>query len=191
MDEREFRNGTTGVDERVPVLIVGGGLVGLSAAVLLASRGVRPLLVERHPAMLIHPRARGFNPRTLEIYRQLGLEPDIAAAAFARGDAFTWPPVLADTLADAAYRPVEEPGDDDILTEASPSPVAPIAQDHLEIIIARHAAERGADIRFATELTGFDQDDQGVTATIVDLPTGAERTIHAGYLIAADGHAGK
>jgi putative polyketide hydroxylase len=190
MNERGIVNSVPTPDERVPVLIVGGGLTGLSAALLLASRGIRPLLVERHPALLIHPRARGFNPRTLEIYRQLGLEPDIEAAAFARGETFVWSPVLADTLADAAYRPVEEPGDDEILTEVSPSPFSPIDQDQLEIIIARHAVERSADIRFATELTDFSQDDDGVTATIVDLPTGVERTVQADYLIAADGHRG-
>ncbi|HEU5430560.1 MAG TPA: FAD-dependent monooxygenase, partial [Thermomicrobiales bacterium] len=190
MNERDFVYPTPAIDERTPALIVGGGLVGLSVALLLASRGVRPLLVERHPAMLIHPRARGFNPRTLEIYRQLGIEPDIKEAAFARGESFVWSPVLAETLADAAYCPVAEPGDDDILTDYSPSPFAPIDQDQLEIIIARHAAERGADIRFATELTGFTQDDDGVTATIVDLPAGVARTIRADYLIAADGHNG-
>ncbi|HEU0115858.1 MAG TPA: FAD-dependent monooxygenase, partial [Thermomicrobiales bacterium] len=190
MNERDATNANRAPAERAPVLIVGGGLTGLSAALLLAARGVRPLLVERHPAMLIHPRARGFNPRTLEIYRQLGLEPDIAAAAFARGETFVWSPVLADTLADAEYRPVEEPGDDTVMGEASPSSFAPIDQDQLEIIIAKHAAERGADIRFATELTDFTQDDQGVTATIVDRQTGDERTVRADYLIAADGHRG-
>jgi putative polyketide hydroxylase len=49
-------------DERTPVLIVGGGLVGLSTAAFLAWHDVPCLLVERHPDLLIHPRARGFTP---------------------------------------------------------------------------------------------------------------------------------
>src|SRR5690606_9621905 len=35
--------------ERVPVLIVGAGYAGLSAAAMLAWRGIRPVVVERHP----------------------------------------------------------------------------------------------------------------------------------------------
>jgi putative polyketide hydroxylase len=67
-------------DERTQVLIVGGSLVGLSSALFLAGHGVRCLLVECHPDLLIHPRARGFTPRTVELYRQVGLEPAIRAA---------------------------------------------------------------------------------------------------------------
>lgn len=58
-----------------PVLIVGGALTGLSAAVFLAWHGVPCMLVERHPDLLIHPRLRGVNPRTMELLRQVGLEP--------------------------------------------------------------------------------------------------------------------
>ncbi len=56
------------------VLVVGGSLVGLSAAVFLAWRGVPTILVERHPASSPHPRAIGFTPRTLELYRAVGLD---------------------------------------------------------------------------------------------------------------------
>ena len=52
--------------ESVPVLVVGGGIVGLSAALFLAGHGVRPLLVEKHPDLLSHPRARGLLSRTVD-----------------------------------------------------------------------------------------------------------------------------
>ena len=65
------------VDELVSVLIVGGGLVGLTAYLLLLHHGIRVLLVERHPTTSIHPRLRGVNARTMEIFRELGLEVDI------------------------------------------------------------------------------------------------------------------
>ena len=77
-------------DEHTPVLVVGGGLSGLSTSLFLAWHGVRSLLVERHPDLLIHPRARGFTQRTVELYRQVGLEPAIRAASFAAGDRFEW-----------------------------------------------------------------------------------------------------
>src|SRR5215472_7299173 len=96
--------------ETTPVLIVGGGLTGLSTALFLAWHGVRPLLVERHPDLLIHPRARGFGQRTNELFRQVGLEPAIRVASYAGGDDFRWVAVRAETLA-GAYEPVDE-GDD-------------------------------------------------------------------------------
>src|ERR1700742_5130233 len=46
-------------DEASPVLVIGGGLAGLSAAVFLGLRGIRAVVAERHPATSVHPRARG------------------------------------------------------------------------------------------------------------------------------------
>ena len=66
--------------EEVPVLIVGGGPVGLTASILLSQAGVRSLLVERHPGTAIHPKARGINARSMEMYRQCGVEAAIRKA---------------------------------------------------------------------------------------------------------------
>lgn len=109
---------------QIPVLVVGGGVTGLSSAVFLAAHGVTCTLVERHPDLLIHPRLRGVNPRTVELFRQLGLEPDIRAAAFTDGDEFTWVPVLAETLAGDHTAPDEHDAANEYFTDASPSPMA-------------------------------------------------------------------
>jgi 2-polyprenyl-6-methoxyphenol hydroxylase-like FAD-dependent oxidoreductase len=66
-------------DIEIPVLIVGGSLVGLSSALLLAQHGVRSLVVERHAGTAIYPRAAQIYQRTMEILRQCGLE-DVALA---------------------------------------------------------------------------------------------------------------
>ena len=68
------------VETQVPVLIVGGALVGLSMSLFLAWQGVPSLLVEKHtqPAQL--PRARGYNARTMELFLMLGWSPLIRAA---------------------------------------------------------------------------------------------------------------
>src|SRR5437868_2386829 len=73
-------------DIRVPVLVVGSGLAGLTTAVMLSWRGVRPLLVERHPDTSKNPRARGVNFRTMELLRVAGLEPDLMAEGGAMKD---------------------------------------------------------------------------------------------------------
>src|SRR5580704_15675980 len=64
----------------VPVLIVGGGPVGLTASLLLSRLGIKSLLVERHPGTAIHPKARGINARTMEIFHQQGVEAEVRQA---------------------------------------------------------------------------------------------------------------
>ena len=173
---------------QTPVLVVGGGITGLSAALFLARQGLSPLLVERHPDLLIHPRARGFTPRTVELYRQVGLEAAIRAHSYARGDGFNWVAVRAETVAGDWVR-AEEPPEDDGAADASPSGFAPIDQDKLEVLVRARAQELGADIRFSTELTSFEQDDGGVTAQLTDRSSGASSRVKAPYLVAADGYA--
>jgi len=92
----------TAFPTEVPVLIVGGGPVGLTSALLLARQGVRSLLIERHPGTSIHPRARGLNIRTMEIFRSLGLEGAIraAGASLDRNRYLLW----VETLAGAEIR---------------------------------------------------------------------------------------
>ena len=60
--------------DEIPVLVVGGSLVGLSTALLLRWHGIDCLAVERHAGTAIHPRAGHFHLRTVEILRSLGLE---------------------------------------------------------------------------------------------------------------------
>src|SRR3982750_4483806 len=69
------------VDElRIPVLVVGGSLVGLTTSVLLAAQGVPHLLVERHRGTAVHPRAASFHQGTMEVFRSVGLQEAVEAA---------------------------------------------------------------------------------------------------------------
>ena len=172
--------------EQTQVLIVGGALTGLSAAVFLAHRGVRVTLVERHPDLLMHPRLRGVTPRTVEVYAQVGLEPAIRKECFL-GEDTPFVPVHADTLADE-YVPVEEADEEFVDPRTySPSTQASIDQDRLEILLRDRARELGADIRYRTEVTAFEQDADGVTVTVRDHADDADGTIRAAYVVAADG----
>src|SRR3954468_19912445 len=60
--------------DEVPVLIAGGGMVGLSAATFLAQQGVRSVAIERLKASSPLPRAAFFHMRTLEMFRSVGIE---------------------------------------------------------------------------------------------------------------------
>jgi putative polyketide hydroxylase len=176
-------------DDKTQVLVVGGALTGLSAAVFLGAHSVQCVIVERHPDLLIHPRLRGINPRTVELFRQVGLEPAIHAASYVRTRDYTLEAVRAERLADKEYARIEENKDEDgdSFDNISPSGFGWIDQDKLEILLRDRARGLGADIRFGTELMSFGQDDTGVTAVLQDRRTGTEQTLHADYLIAADG----
>ncbi|WP_167020456.1 FAD-dependent oxidoreductase [Chitinophaga sp. Cy-1792] len=179
----------------VPVLIAGGGITGLTAALFLLQQGIRPLLAERHPGTSIHPRARGFDIRTMELFRELGLSEAIREAGKALGPA--WGILRAETLA-AAMAPVKPREGGKItypsqlkglehLAAMSPETGARCTQDLAEPVLRAAAEERGADLRFSTEMTGFSQDHHGITATLKNRETGEITTITADYLIAADG----
>ena len=172
--------------DKTSVLVVGGALTGLSSAVFLGDQGVPCVVVERHPDLLIHPRLRGINPRTVELFRQVGLEPAIQAASYFSSEQYAWVPVRAETLADEEYAGIDEK-EGDASDSASPSAFGPIDQDKLEILLRDRARELGADVRFATELMSFEQDETGVTAVLRDRRSGTERSLRADYLIAADG----
>ncbi|QNP69696.1 FAD-dependent monooxygenase [Streptomyces roseirectus] len=168
----------------VQVLIVGGAVTGLSTAVFLARHGVSALVVERHPDTLSHPRSRGINPRTVEIYRQAGLDERIWAEASLATDFSKLQMIRARTLAAEEHfsGPTDSP---DPSGEVSPAEWAPIDQDRLEHLLRERAVELGAHLSFGTELVSFEQDDDGVSAVL--RQDGAERTVRARYLVAADG----
>jgi 2-polyprenyl-6-methoxyphenol hydroxylase-like FAD-dependent oxidoreductase len=169
--------------ETTPVLIAGGGLAGLSAAMFLAWRGTPVILVERHAGSSTHPRAIGYTIRTLEHFRAVGL-----GDAIPQSRGMTPRRVRAESLAGQWFEesPWSPPSPGQATMEFSPCTGAAMAQDRLEPILRDKAVELGADIRLGTELIGFDQDDDGVTARL-RAADGGEYEIRAGYLVAADG----
>lgn len=65
------------------VLVVGGGVGGLTAATSFARRGVEVLLIERRPGFDVPGVGLGQPANALRIYDALGLLPDILASGFA------------------------------------------------------------------------------------------------------------
>ncbi len=151
----------------------------------LAWRKVPTVLVERHPGSSPHPRAIGFTPRTLELFRAVGLGSRIPQAP----PDFRLRRARVESLAgkwfeESSWTP-EDPQASPI--EYSPCSGAALAQDRLEPILRDKAIALGADIRLETELIRFEQDADGVTVWLRER-NGREYTMRAAYVIAADGH---
>ncbi|MGW0585832.1 FAD-dependent oxidoreductase, partial [Streptomyces sp. NPDC002920] len=184
MNERAGDTGET--IHEIPVLIVGGSLVGLSTSLFLGRMGVPHLLVERHSGTSIHPRGRGNNVRTMELFRVAGVERAIqdAAATLAENHGILQTPTLVGDAGEWLFKNIDPGGG---LARFSPSAWCLCSQNDLEPVLLDHAARLGGDLQFGTELMSFDADGDGVTAVVKSRETGEHTTVRARYLVAADG----
>ncbi|TCP56771.1 putative polyketide hydroxylase [Tamaricihabitans halophyticus] len=171
-----------------PVLIVGGSVVGLTTAFFLASYGIPTLVVESHPAAGTHPRARGLNPRSMELFRPWDVEETLREGTpEIHGDELI---VQLTSLAGEEIRRMELESFTE-LDRLSPTTWLSIGQDKLEPKLCELARERGAEVRYGHRMLDCAQDDDGVSATVLDRASGAEYRVRARYLVGADGHRGQ
>ncbi|HHL3304325.1 TPA: FAD-dependent oxidoreductase [Bacillus cereus] len=178
----------------VPVLIVGGGLSGLASALFLAKHNIEYLLIERHPSTAIHPKAGGITFRTMELFRELGLEQRIRSAGKAlencRGRIAVHTIAEANKEELAQMRATQYGNDEKLLQkieEISPSKQTACYQITLEEMMLLEAKTLGGQLSFYHELVSFEQKENGVIATILDRETEKESVVHCDYVIAADG----
>jgi 2-polyprenyl-6-methoxyphenol hydroxylase-like FAD-dependent oxidoreductase len=172
-------------DRHVPVLVVGGSLVGLTTSALLADQGVEHLLVESHTGTAIHPRAASFHQRTMEVFRGLSLQTAVEEAA------------AAEFVQNGAIMAVESLGGKELhyffhsynegVEGLSPTDRLFITQVGLEPVLRDRALELGAEHRFGTELVSFEAGADAVTSVIRSRADGGEQVVTSDYLVAADG----
>ena len=172
-------------DETTQVLIVGGGIVGLSTSLFLSWRGISSRLFERHPGTAIHPRIPALAQPTMEMYRSVGIEEAIhrvEAPLNMSGNL-----LLVESLVGQEFDVLQEDIDTFFTGNSSPARGSQTAQDLLEPILRARAEQLGGDLRFNTELVSFEQDEHGITATIRERESSNSHTVRARYLVAADG----
>ncbi|GAA1191967.1 FAD-dependent oxidoreductase [Prauserella alba] len=171
------------------VLIVGSGPAGASAALFLSTLGVRNTMITKYRWTANTPRAHITNQRTMEIFRDMGVEDRVLADA-------TPHRLMGDTVFCTAIAGEEigriltwgnHPARRADYELASPSLPCDIPQTYLEPILVRAATVRGTQTRFSTEYLGHTQDGDGVNVRVLDRFAGTEYTIRARYLIGADG----
>jgi 2-polyprenyl-6-methoxyphenol hydroxylase-like FAD-dependent oxidoreductase len=160
------------------VLICGAGAAGLTLAIDLARRGVPLRLIDKLPAPFAGSRGKGIQPRTLEVFEDLGVVDRLAAVGGA------YPP-------QRLHRPDGTTVDTQEIALAPPTPREPyrtplmVPQYRTEAVLRERLAELGHAPEYGRDLTGFDQDAEGVTATVAG-PDGVE-TIRCRWLVGGDG----
>lgn len=164
------------------VIIIGGGPVGLSAAICLAYQGIQSILIEKHPSTTNHPKARGVNGRTMELFRSWGLEEQMRQYQMPEeAFRFTW-------IEDFQGKEIIRVQATDDYSPYSPTQRSVIAQDDVERELFKKAKTMPLiDLRFNTEMVNAFQDDEKVTVEILNKKTNKKETLVSQYLIAADG----
>ncbi|UQU63111.1 FAD-dependent oxidoreductase [Couchioplanes caeruleus] len=161
------------------VLIAGAGPTGLTLACELARHGVPFRLIEAAPGPQPGSRGKGVQPRTLEIFEDLG----IAARVLAHGRlAMPMHSIAPDgSVTRGGAVPGDLAGRPDI-----PYPASLITPEwRVEEALRLRLAELGGAVQFGTALTGFEQSGDGVSAAVVQ--DGAIRTVGARWLVGCDG----
>ncbi|OXM68144.1 MULTISPECIES: FAD-dependent monooxygenase [Amycolatopsis] len=157
------------------VLIAGAGPAGLALGIDLARRGVGVRIVDKATEFFRGSRGDGLQPRTLEVFDDLGVIDAVLAAG-------------RDTPAFRVHLDGEFVGERRMAERREPTPDVPypngwtLGQAQIEGILRDRLAEFGVRVELGAALTGFTQDASGVTA---ELATG--ETVRADYLVGADG----
>lgn len=173
------------MDDDVPVVIAGGGLVGLSTALFLAGHGVAPLVVERLVGGSPLPRAAHFHLRTLELFRLAGVHDQVVVES--EHDFLPEGAIIAmDSLAGRKVADII-PSLNQGVEEVSPCRRLFITQPRLEPILRRRAEAAGAEVLEGHEVTDMAQDADGVTVTVTPVAGGPPRAVRTRYLVGADG----
>ena len=193
--ERTFSAATTTPVESIPVVISGGGPVGLTTAQYLSNYGVPSIILERSPELTTHPRAHFINHRTMEVFRGMaGLSSDVEAAMppLRQWRNFIYCTELnGGTLLGIVdhFKGQTSP----LVPYYSPEPVAHLAQHKLLPMLAqRAAAAPGVDLRMGHRVTGLVHHGSDSVRVQVESENGKSKyEIKAQYLVAADGaHSG-
>jgi len=186
-----------------PILVVGGGPVGLSLALMLSHHGIKSVVVNERTETTTHPKLDVVNCRSMEIFRQFGLAESIrdagnprsanqysAFAASASGPYFS---VMADRH--LIYAPVDRANPVIAACTDGTLPLETmqrIAQMHLEPVLLEAArADPNIDVRFGHRLFGFEQDETGVSALVHRTDNTGSMQFRAQYMIGCDGPASR
>jgi 2-polyprenyl-6-methoxyphenol hydroxylase-like FAD-dependent oxidoreductase len=183
------------IKAETPVLIAGGGPVGMTLALNLARYGVRSILVERNLTTTRHPKMDLTNGRSMELFKRIGLVDKLRDAGVPRQNPFdiSWVTSMAGhelyrfryPSADEMREIIRQRNDGSQASE----PGLRVSQIMIEPVLKRAIDENELiDVRFGTRFERIaGQDADGVDAEIVEIISGKLETVRCQYLAGCDG----
>jgi 2-polyprenyl-6-methoxyphenol hydroxylase-like FAD-dependent oxidoreductase len=174
---------------RTPVLIVGGGPVGLALAVELGWRGIACELVEQTDGTIVSPKMNEVNIRSMEFCRRWGIADRVFNCPF--------PPdhpldvAFVTSMSGYELSRIERPGrGSQEPTPESPHRMQACSQIWFDPILREYASSFPfVRLRYHTRLVSFEESASGVTAKVINGVTGGEERLEADYLVGCDGAA--
>lgn len=172
-----------------PVLIAGGGPVGLAMAIELGWRGIGCVLVDEGDGELVHPRTGLIAIRTMEMLRRYGLAQRMRACGFP--DDYALSMVFCTALNGLLLARAPYPS----MRAAPTPPETPekkqrCPQIWMQPILADAVrANPHAALRLGHRLESFEDNGSNVTAQVIERATDTRLSIRAQYLIGCDGAA--
>lgn len=176
-------------DVKVDVLVVGGGVTGLTISALLADLGVRTLTVAKHRGTAPSPRAHITNQRTMEVFRDMGIEKRVMEVSTPLKDLGNGVMATSLTGLEVARYSCYGAGVDQLsdFSRASPTELVNAPQHVLEKVLLSRAQEAGCDIRYYNEVVHLEENSEGIVVRIRERTSQREYTVRSRYLVAADG----
>jgi 2-polyprenyl-6-methoxyphenol hydroxylase-like FAD-dependent oxidoreductase len=182
---------------KTPIVIVGGGPVGLVLALLLDFYGVKCTIMNTEPNERWHPKGNGQNARTMEIYRQLGFSDDIRKLGLPRNHPFDQA-YFTRFSKHEIYRFPMPNGEQRVamrrdmpVTDQFPEPMFHVNQMFVERLLLQKARSApNIDVRFGWEALWFTQDETMVRVNAREIATGEEVVWACDYAVGCDGARG-
>ncbi|KAI8961161.1 FAD binding domain-containing protein [Daldinia sp. FL1419] len=182
-------NGSPSSVLQMDYLIVGTGPAGASLAAFMASYGMKGLIVSQDPSNADTPRAHITNMAALDCLRDIGLDKECYQVGTQKDSMMhtRWSNSMAGQEYGRIYSWGNDPNRKGDYELASPSAMLDLPQTLMEPILMRYATLNGFKCRWDTEFVSFEQDENGVTTTLLDRLSKATFQVHSKYLFGADG----
>jgi 2-polyprenyl-6-methoxyphenol hydroxylase-like FAD-dependent oxidoreductase len=177
---------------KTPILIVGGGPVGMNLALDLSWRGVPNILINEGETTPNHPQGNSHNARTMEHYRRIGIADKIRKVGLPAdhsGDAIIVTRINGYELCRIKIPSLQERlklGSNDL--DIGPEPLQRASQMYVEKILKSELDKKdNVDLRFGWKLNSFKNNPGNVIAEIEDTKSGSIEEVNCGYLVGCDG----
>lgn len=185
MNQDFLRSASVGSKGKEPVIISGGGPVGMALAIELGQRGVEVLVLEKYPTIQLIPKGQNLSPRTMESFQAWGAEAALRAARtvpleFGIGGLTAYGTLLGEYHYDWLKRELVRPyyaADNERLPQYATEAVLRERASHIPSIT----------LRTGVEVTGAQQDERGVTVSARDRSSNEVFTVRGSYAAGCDG----